>query len=210
MPHLYLVSDEAAAAFRDYVAAGGTLVVTYLSGIAEPDSRIRLGGYPGAFREILGVRVIEWHPQVPGTVITLSAAPASDGAPDAAGLVAGRWIERVETAGAETVSLYADGPLAGSPAITRNRYGAGSAWYISTGLTDDSLQALLHRVAEESGIGPVLPGLPSEVEAVRRGDLLFLFNHGDRAATVGDVVLPPGGVRIRSADGVEGPPVGRG
>jgi beta-galactosidase len=202
VPQLYLVSDEVAAAFRDYVAAGGTLVVTYLSGIAEPDTRIRLGGYPGAFREVLGVRVVEWHPQAPGTVITLSTSGAAD-------LIADRWIERVETAGAETISLYADGPLAGSPAITRNRYGSGSAWYVSTGLTDDSLQTLLKQVASLAGVRPVLPDLPSDVEAVRRGDLLFLFNHGIRPATVGDAVLPPGGVRIRSAASVEGAPVGR-
>jgi beta-galactosidase len=220
VPQLYLVSDEAAAAFRDYVAAGGTLVVTYLSGIAEPDTRIRLGGYPGAFREILGVRVVEWHPQAPGTVITLedglagatasAGLAASSGSVASAGLTAERWIERVETAGAATISRYADGPMAGAPAITRNRYGAGSAWYVSAGLTDDSLQALLRQVAAEAGAEPVLPGLPSEVEAVRRGDLLFLFNHGDQPATVDRVTLPPGGVRIRSADGVEGPPVGRG
>lgn len=198
VPHLYLVSDEAAAAFRDYVAAGGTLVVAYLSGIAEPDGRIRLGGYPGAFRQVLGLRVVEWHPQPPETVINLSG-----------GLTAGRWIERVETSGAQTVSRYTDGPLAGSPAITRNRYGSGFAWYLSTALTDDSLQAVLHRVADDAGAEPVLPGLPSAVEAVRRGDLLFLFNHGTEPATVGDVLLPPGGVRIRSAD-PEGAPIGRG
>jgi beta-galactosidase len=172
-------------------------VVTYLSGIAEPDTRIRLGGYPGAFREILGVRVVEWHPQSPGTPIALDD-----------GLTASRWIERVETAGAETISLYADGPLAGAPAITRNRYGSGSAWYVSTGLTDDSLETLLRRVAGEAGAEPVLPGLPPEVEAVRRGDLLFLFNHGTAPATVGDVLVPAGGVRIRSV--VEGAAVGRG
>ncbi|MFC7532577.1 beta-galactosidase [Actinoplanes sp. GCM10030250] len=173
VPHLYLVSDEAAAAFRDYVAAGGHLVVGYLSGIAEPDTRIRLGGYPGAFREILGVRVVEWHPRPPGTEFALSD-----------GSLAGRWQERVETAGASTVASYADGVLAGAPAITRHRCGAGSAWYLSTALTDDSLARLLASIAAEAGVEPVLPGVPSPVEVVRRGPLLFLFNHGIATAAV--------------------------
>ncbi|MEU4419339.1 beta-galactosidase [Actinoplanes sp. NPDC024001] len=173
VPHLYLVSDEAAAAFRDYVANGGRLVVGYLSGIAEPDTRIRLGGYPGAFRDVLGVRVVEWHPQPPGVEFPLDN-----------GERASRWSERVETAGAETLARYTAGVLAGAPAVTRNRYGAGSAWYVSTALTDDGLGRLLRSVAEEAGVAPVLPGLPAPVEAVRRGDLLFLFNHGIAAATV--------------------------
>ncbi|GGN67735.1 beta-galactosidase [Actinoplanes lobatus] len=187
-PHLYLVSDEAAAAFRDYVAAGGHLVVTYLSGIAEPDTRVRLGGYPGAFREVLGVRVVEWHPQPADRTFALD-----DGTP------VSRWIERVETAGAETISRYADGPLAGAPAITRHRYGQGAAWYVSTSFGDDGLRALLTRIAAEAGVEPVLPGLPDQVEAVRRGDLMFLFNHGITPARVGEVTIPAGGVRFTPA-----------
>ncbi|WP_328466054.1 beta-galactosidase [Actinoplanes sp. NBC_00393] len=188
VPHLYLVSDEAAAAFRDYVAEGGHLVVGHLSGIADPAGRIRLGGYPGAFREVLGVRVVEWHPQPPETEFALDD-----------GLRASRWAERVETAGAQTLARYTAGVLAGAPAVTRNRFGAGSAWYLSTALTDDSLARLLRQVAAEAGVEPVLPGLPSQVEAVRRGDLLFLFNHGPEAATVplpeGEVTVQGGGFR---------------
>jgi beta-galactosidase len=172
VPHLYLVSDEAAAAFREYVAAGGSLVVGYLSGIAEPDTRIRLGGYPGAFREVLGVRVVEWHPS-PADAFVLDDGSA-----------ASRWRERVETAGASTVARYTDGVLAGAPAITRHRYGSGSAWYVSTALDDESLTRLLRSVAREAGVEPVLPGVPASVEVVRRGPLLFLLNHGMPAATV--------------------------
>ncbi|MBG0562989.1 beta-galactosidase [Actinoplanes aureus] len=199
VPHLYLVSDETAVAFRDFVASGGHLVVGYLSGIADPAGRIRLGGYPGAFREVLGVRVVEWHPQPPGVEVLLdgSFSSAIDGRE-----LAGRWSERVETAGAETLARYSAGVLAGAPAVTRNRYGAGTAWYVSTGLTDDGLGRLLSRVADEAGVPPVLPGLPAPVEAVRRGDLLFLFNHGIAAATV---TLPAPGVNAvtgRELDGV--------
>ncbi|WP_229073083.1 beta-galactosidase [Actinoplanes sp. DH11] len=173
VPHLYLLDDAAAAVFRDFVAAGGHLVVSYLSGIAEPDTRIRLGGYPGALRDLLGVRVVEWHPQPPDVPIALSG-----------GYLASGWAERVETAGAETVVRYGSGILAGAPAITRNRHGAGSAWYVSTALTGDALRDLLTRVAAEAGVAPVLDGRPDGVEAVRRGPLLFLFNHGPAAVVV--------------------------
>ena len=39
-----------------YVEGGGTCVVTYFSGIVDENDHVRLGGYPGAFRELLGVR----------------------------------------------------------------------------------------------------------------------------------------------------------
>ena len=173
LPHLYLVSDEAATAFRDFVAAGGHLVVGQLSGIADPAGRIRLGGYPGAFRDFLGVRVVEWRPLAPGTEIALDNGDQGI-----------RWSERVETAGAETIVRYAGDVVAGAPAITRNRYGDGVAWYVSPGLADDALRRLLDRVAAEAGVLPVLSGLPPRVEAVRRGNLVFLFNHGELPGTV--------------------------
>ncbi|GAA2678167.1 beta-galactosidase [Actinoplanes palleronii] len=173
LPHLYLVSDEVAAALRDFVASGGHLVAGHLSGIADPAGRIRLGGYPGAFRDFLGVRVVEWRPLPIGTTIALDNGDQGV-----------RWSERVETAGAETLVRYAGDVLAGAPAITRHRHGAGTAWYVSPGLDDDALRRLLDRVATEAGVPPVLPGLPPHVEAVRRGDLVFLFNHGEAPGTV--------------------------
>jgi beta-galactosidase GanA len=48
MPASYLLSDDAAQRFENYVSGGGRLVVSYLSGIVDQDNTIRLGGYPGA------------------------------------------------------------------------------------------------------------------------------------------------------------------
>jgi beta-galactosidase len=188
LPHLYLVSDDAAAAIREFVAGGGHLVAGHLSGIADPAGRIRLGGYPGAFRDVLGVRVVEWRPLAPGEEVALDNGDR-----------AVRWSERVETAGAQTLVRYAGDMLAGAPAITRNRFGEGSAWYVSPGLDDDALRRVLDQVAAEAGVTPAVPGLPPRVEAVRRGDLVFLFNHGDVPAEIPlpgaeTVTVPPGGV----------------
>ena len=41
---------------------GGTALVTYLSGIVDENDHVRLGGYPGAFRDLLGVRTEEFYP----------------------------------------------------------------------------------------------------------------------------------------------------
>ena len=38
------------------------MLVTYFSGIVDEHDHVRLGGYPGAFRDLLGVRVEEFFP----------------------------------------------------------------------------------------------------------------------------------------------------
>jgi beta-galactosidase len=65
----YLVSDAAVESIREYVAGGGTLVVGPASGIVDPELRVRLGGYPGAFRDLLGVRFEELRPSTADTVV---------------------------------------------------------------------------------------------------------------------------------------------
>jgi beta-galactosidase len=166
----YLMSDAQAVALRAWVAAGGHLVATYLSGVADQHGRIRTGGYPGALRDLLGVRVEEFHPVAEGSRVTLSTGHTGD-----------RWSETVHCAGAEALATYTGGVLDGRPAITRHRYGAGFAWYVSTRLDEPGQDALLARVAADAGVRPVCSGLPPGVEAVRRVGAgcawLFLLNH---------------------------------
>jgi beta-galactosidase len=172
-PALYLAPDAAAEALLAYVAGGGHLVVTPWSGIADEHARVRLGGYPGALRDVLGVRVEQWHPLPDGEIVALS-----DGAHGTS------WRETVHVTGASAVATYADG----TPAITTHRYGDGVAWYVSTRLTDDSYAGLVATVARAAGAAPAAPGLPTGVEAVRRragtASWLFVLNHTASPVTV--------------------------
>ncbi|WP_255252566.1 Beta-galactosidase C-terminal domain, partial [Curtobacterium sp. 'Ferrero'] len=123
----------------------------------------------------------------------------------------------VELHGATSVVDHAEGPLAGSPAVTRNEHGDGTAWYVSTVLDDAARGALLRRVLAEAGTAPdpvAQPGL----EVVRRRDeqheWVFLLNHTDRAvehtvtghelvadrAVDGVTVIAPGGTQIIRTD----------
>ncbi len=201
VPTLYLVTDDHAAAVAAAAEAGSQVLVTFFSGISDEDDHIRLGGYPGAFRDLLGVRVEEFFPLMPG---------------ESVGLGAGRgrlWSEDMTVVDAEVLDRYADGPLAGRPALTRRDIGTGTAWYLSTLPDDDTLGALLERVLEAGGVTPTAR-VPVGVEAVRRrsdsGSWLFLINDTpdeQRVATSGhdlvsdaavgpEVLLPPGGVAV--------------
>ncbi|MDT7789159.1 MAG: beta-galactosidase, partial [Pseudonocardiales bacterium] len=63
---------------------------------------------------------------------------------------------------------YTHGTLAGFPALTRHSFGKGHGWYLSTRLDDADYTALVVRLLDSVGVGPVLPGLPPGVEAVTR------------------------------------------
>jgi beta-galactosidase len=173
-PTLHLTTDETNRRLADYVETGGHLLTTYFSGIVDENDHIRLGGYPGAFRDLLGLRVEEFFPLLPGdgaAVHTDVVGPS---------WTATDWTELLELGTATAVAHYADGPLAGVPAITVNRYGAGQAWYVATRLDPEAVAALLARVRAEAGVAPAADATPG-LELVRRSgqgaDFLFALNH---------------------------------
>ncbi|WP_433495396.1 beta-galactosidase [Micromonospora sp. CA-248089] len=187
-PTLYLVRDADADALRRFVEAGGTAVVTYFSGIVDEHDHIRLGGYPGAFRDLLGVRVEEFFPLRDGETVRLDDGAHAD-----------VWTEWLHAEGAEVLAAYTDGPLPGVPALTRNAVGAGAAWYVGTRLDDEATDRLVARLLDETGVrAPV--SAPPGVEVVRRRSAdrswLFVVNHTTepaRLAVSGVELL--GGVR---------------
>jgi beta-galactosidase len=193
-PTVYLVSDEAAANLTTFVEAGGTLVMSFFSGIVDPFEHIRLGGYPQPFRRLLGLEVIDWFPLSDGEQIQLKF---NDGMQSRADL----WSELVTPAGADVLARFAGSTLDGQPAVTSHAYGKGRAIYVATRPEAAAMGRILRAAAAEAGVKPVLEA-PAGVSAVRRAgprsSILFLLNHRDVPV---DVPVDDPGVNL--VDGAE-------
>ncbi|MFG2570073.1 beta-galactosidase [Streptomyces sp. NPDC048567] len=170
VPHLYLLDDAAVDNLVAYVAGGGRLVCGFFSSVADVDDRIRPGGMDARLRELFGIATLhEWWPL------------EADETVECDGFRGTLWSEELEAAeGTEVLAAYRDGELAGLPAVLRR----GRAVYVSTLPEPPALRALLAGVVREAGVEPVLAGLPEGVEAVRRGELLFLLHHRREMVTV--------------------------
>ncbi|MGH3745601.1 MAG: beta-galactosidase, partial [Mycobacteriales bacterium] len=186
--HTYLVSDAAAANLTSFVRAGGTALVTYFSGIVDPDDHVRTGGYPAPWTQLLGLHVEEHWPLTETGSDPLGGSFAR---PDSTATL---WREHVRLHGAEPLLTFGSAPLAGEPAATAHPYGDGLAVYLATQPDAATLAALLRWTCDRAGVGPVLDA-PAGVEAVLRGNVLFLVNHRADAA---DVDLPRAGVDLLS------------
>jgi beta-galactosidase len=176
VPTLYMIRPQAAENLERYVAAGGHALVSYWSGIVDETDTVYLGGYPGALRNLLGVRIEEIHPLCKGSTEALSD-----------GTTCVDWNELGQATTAEVLATYTSGSVAGSPAITRNKVGTGSAWYMGAHLQPDGMRSLLKRFLAESDCTSSLEdGL--EVEQVRRssseGSWLFAINHSAEPRTI--------------------------
>jgi beta-galactosidase len=170
VPQLYLMTDAAIDNLVAYADAGGTLVAGFQTGVADEDDRVRAGGMDARLRDLFGIRVLhEWWP--------LDAGENAD----VEGFHGTLWSEEIEAADdVDAVTPYKGGELDGLPAVLRK----GRAWYLSTLPEPHALRTLLADIAADAGVRPTLAGLPAGVEAVRRGGLLFLLNHGRDGVTV--------------------------
>lgn len=184
VPTLYVVSPKLADKLAAYVQAGGIAVFSYFSGIVDEDDRIHPGGVPGPLSELLGLAVEEWV--IPETGATnelrVKELPGFQ-----AEYPADFWAEVIRPEGAEVLATFGREFFCGSPALLRNRFGNGEAWYIATDSTPEFYDDLIGHFANQCGLGPVLEAPPGVEVTERRGEsghFIFVLNHNADAVGV--------------------------
>jgi beta-galactosidase len=196
-PILHLVPAALKQRLEQYVAGGGHLVTTYFSGIVDECDHAWLGGYPGALRDLLGVRVEEFAPLLDDQSVPLSNGTSGT-----------LWSERVEVTdpAVKVLVTYAGG----GAAVTRREVGAGSAAYISTRLGPQGLPLILDDLLAPAGVVSELPpDLRGKVELAVRGPARFLINRTAEPVELSAVAgapptLPARGVVVLVSPGTPG------
>ncbi|MCO8269438.1 beta-galactosidase [Actinoplanes sp. TRM 88003] len=175
-PILHVIPADLAGQLTAYVENGGHLVTTYASGIVDENDHIWLGGYPGALRDLLGLRIEEFGPLLEGDTAELDN-----------GLTGTLWTDRIDVTGDDTAVLasYKTGDQAGRPAITRRPAGDGSAAYVSTRLGPDGLAPVLAELLANAGVTSELPEeLRGKVELAIRGGTRFVINRTEEPVEI--------------------------
>jgi beta-galactosidase len=177
VPSLYLVTEEEAANLVGYAERGGTVVLSYWSGIVDEHDRVYLGPYGGPLRPLMGCDVLDVAPLAGPEVVDVEWA-------DGGRTTASFWVDIAVPRDGEVLATVVSGPWAGAPAVVRTRRGEGSAYYIATRLDSDGLQRVYDLVPALRGglTGPVAnlaDGVERVVRRMRGRDYEFLVNHSD-------------------------------
>ncbi|MEU0025898.1 beta-galactosidase [Streptomyces sp. NPDC006335] len=177
-PVLHMVKGDLAARLEAVAARGGTVLATFLSGRVDEHDRAFLTDVPGPLAPLMGIRIDEWDARAPEF-----AQPVPELAAE------GRLVfEIVQLRGAEAIATYGSDFYAGTPAVTRNRYGQGEGWYVATALDQPGVGQVVRRVLSRHDlVGPYAhhEGLETATRVAPDGTrLLFLLNHTDHTAEV--------------------------
>jgi beta-galactosidase len=169
-PMTYMLKESFIEKVKIFVENGGTFVTTYWSGLVDETDLCFLKKQP--LQEVLGLfseEIDVINENFPNTVTYLGKT-----------FQVRDLCDVVRLLGAEAFADYNEDYLAGMPALTRNRYGKGTAYYIASRNEEAFQKEFYQTLIKESNIAQNLGGnLPYGVTVTKRcgdRDLLFVQN----------------------------------
>ena len=177
-PMLYMVKTGVDQKINDFVQHGGTFITNYFSGYVNENDLVQ-GAYPGKLSDVLGIWVEE-----------IDALPKDK---------ENHFIYHNKTypchiacdllhlQGATSLSVYQDDFYQGMPVLTKNQYGKGTAYYITTRSNEDFYQEFLETICNDLNIHPLLD-VPQGVEVTKREndvyEYYFILNHLEQSVSI--------------------------
>ena len=202
VPMQYLLRNKFAQALCDYTAQGGTVVVTYWTGVVDESDLCYLGDTPYGLTDLLGLRREEIDALYDGE--TCHCAATDDGAMEADGSILCEVAALNDTDPATPLMLYAEDYYAGCPAAAVHAFGKGQAYYLASRFNADFYNDFYAQVCEKAGLQPAWPEqLPAGVLATRRGDFVFMQNCNDHSVDIDGVELEKYSTRLVQLEPVD-------
>ncbi len=172
-PMIYLYRSGIDGKLRKFVKDGGQLMVTYWSGIVDEEDNCFLGGAPHGLMDVLGIRSTEIDGLYDGDRNYMAAAPWGGGEKR---YECRNLCDLVRLSGAKALLVYEKDFYKGYPALTRNSYGKGTAYYVCADACQDFYDDFFRDVTCEAGIKPLLEGeLPEELLVSSRESQLYEY-----------------------------------
>lgn len=189
-PMLYMFEEGVPDHLRSFAERGGKLVMSYNSGMVNGSDVVEHGGFLRPIDDVFGITIeetdalepdmhnrIEWRNGIHPDHTIRSESYRTN-----------KWGEVVRLNGAVALAVFTEDYYAGQPAVTRNRYGLGEAYYVAAHPEEPFIRELLLNICLSAGVNPHLPNVPEGVEiTVRESEgqrFMFMLNHHPFPLTV--------------------------
>ena len=212
-PALFVADEALGVHLEAFVQGGGTLILTFRSGVKDPENVATDLTLPGVFSRVCGVEVAEYDCTEAGEVRRVELRLDGSGPLECGAFW---WMDALRPTGATVLGTHASEYLAGQPAVTDHTYGAGHALYVGTHLDANGIAAIVDYIARRAGLQTIprqtIPGVEVSTRRSVDRELVFLLNHADEPRTIrvdddatdaftgasvsGDVTLQPRDLRV--------------
>lgn len=181
VPMLYMFRGDIEKRIKGFVHKGGTLIMTYWSGIVDENDLCFMGGTPHKLIDVLGIRSEE--------IDGLEDEDVNDITPVIGNRLGinkeyrcNHLCELIDVNDASVLMTYKSKFYAGKAALTYNSYGNGKAYYICADMEQKFYDDVFERILQDDGIRGLMKGIPENVEITSRETdthiYVFLQNYG--------------------------------
>ncbi len=189
VPILKLADETLAKRLEEFVAGGGTVVISYRAGVKDKDNNIRFGEMiPGPLAELLGIEVEESESLHAGR-----SAKIIDNEGNRSTCTI--WRDMVRPTTATVLNQYEDSFYSKYACVTENHYGKGKAYYIGGGIEETVLDLLSQKIANEVNLTIYESDKGIEVveRIVNHKKYLMVINHLETEGTYSGFSIAPYG-----------------
>ena len=175
MPMLYSLTQADIHRIERYVARGGTVVATYATGYVNETDLCYLGGFPGnELKAVFGLTADEIDSLYPTDKNSVRWNGKSYDVVD--------YCELITPTTAQVLGTYESDFYKGMPALLKNSYKAGTAYYIGCRDAGEMSDALYEQLLDALNIR--VYDLPEGVTVSSREEYLFVQNFNEHSVTV--------------------------
>lgn len=187
VPALYSVSDAMVEALKRYVEAGGVLLATFRTAVADRMLKIYHDDFPHGLTDVFGMTYDQFTDAVrvglrANMTESVNRHSSSGQAPPRQHDCVHHWMELLQPDTAETLAFYDHPHWGENAAITGNQYGQGYAAYLGCYTDMDIVKKLLGFLSEKAGIAKEEAVWPL---VIKRGtndlqkEITYYFNYSE-------------------------------
>lgn len=181
VPMLYLMQESLMDRFKAYVENGGTLVMTYMSGLVDACDLVYMQGWPKPLQDIFGMRLVETDTYYPKDRNVVKYHEKSYEVRDYASIL--------EVSDATILGTFEQDFYAGGAAVTKHGYGKGQAYFIGARLEHGFHVDFYGNLLDELEISPAAhvrhkKGVSVQVRQDEAFDYVFIMNFTEKTQCV--------------------------
>ncbi len=169
-PFLYMLKEGTDKRIEDYVSNGGNFVATYLTGLVDSNDMCFLGGFPANnLKNVFGI----WNEETDSLPEGMKNSASFGGKEYDVVHV----CDIIHSTGAEVLGEYKKDFYDGMPAVTKNTFGKGTAYYAAFRNDGDFATDFCNMLIKKIGIAADAPVDAEEGITIRkRGSHIFMMN----------------------------------
>ncbi len=190
LPVQQIVDTSLAVKLKTFVEGGGTLVLSFRTGIRDRDNNLHFNQpLPGLIHDLVGGHLEEIESLGQGQSVGIEGRGVLEGLSGDCRV----WRDMIRPTSATVLAKYKDAFSEDFAAILKNKLGQGQVYYIGGGVDAEVVSKLVGEIASEQDL-PVIDS-PQGVEVVERfveGETYrFVLNHNETEVTFEGGLLAP-------------------